>query len=171
MAPHTIFPRPLGSRISSVNLCSTGIADDRRDAHQSHSANHEPLQPLDLLELPGEGERCKQLFESGLVKLPMSITNAKDFKSCGAAFRQYLDLHFYWQSLTKQFPGLVPFSLRYGFAWRGGKYYNRSMPVRDLALLMGHDVKTHQKHYGQWTTDEDTKESVLRAVGTLMGAA
>ena len=34
---------------------------------------------------------------------------------------------------------------------------------------MGHDVKTHQKHYGQWTTDEDTKESVLRAVGDLAG--
>ena len=126
------------------------------------------LQPLDLKELPGEGERCKQLFESGLVKLPTSITNAKDFKSCGAAFRQYLDRHPYWQSLTKQFPGLVPYSLRHGFAWRGAKYYDRSMPVRDLALLMGHDVKTHQRHYGQWTTNEDAKESVKRTVGALM---
>ena len=36
--------------------------------------------------------------------------------------------------------------------------------------MMGHDVKTHQKYYGQWTSDEDTKESVLRAVGDLARA-
>ena len=32
---------------------------------------------------------------------------------------------------------------------------------------MGHDVRTHMKHYGQWTTDEDTKESVLLTPGVL----
>ena len=47
----------------------------------------------------------------------------------------------------------------------------RAVPVRDLASLMGHDVKIHQKHYGQWTTDEDTKESVRRAVGELANAS
>jgi hypothetical protein len=35
---------------------------------------------------------------------------------------------------------------------------------------MGHDLRTHQKHYGRWTTDEDKRESVMRAVGTLMAA-
>ena len=46
--------------------------------------------------------------------------------------------------------------------------HDRAVPIRDLAELMAHDAKTHQKHYGQWTTDEDTKESVLRAVGLLL---
>ena len=126
------------------------------------------LQPLDLKEMPGEGARCFQLYASGLVKLPTSISNAKDYKSCGAAFRQYLDRHPYWQSLQAEIKGLVPYSLRHGYAWRGAKYYDRSMPVRDLALLMGHDVKTHQKHYGQWTTNKDAKESVARTVGNLL---
>jgi len=35
---------------------------------------------------------------------------------------------------------------------------------------MGHDPKTHHKHYGGWTRDEDKKESVARAIGTLMTA-
>ena len=51
------------------------------------------------------------------------------------------------------------------------KYYDRPMPVRDLALLMGHDIKTHQKHYGQWTTNKDAKESVRRVVKELIGAS
>ena len=96
-----------------------------------------------------------------------SIRNAKDYENCGDAFRQYLDRHPDWISLKAEVRGLVPYSLRHGYAWRGAKYYNRSIPIRDLAALMGHTVKTHQKHYGQWTSDEDTKESVLRAVGDL----
>ena len=129
------------------------------------------LQPLDLQELPGEGARCLQLYASGLIKLPTAIANAKDFKTCGAAFRQYLYRHPYWQSLQTETNGLVPYSLRHGYAWRGAKYYTRAVPVRDLASLMGHDVKTHQKHYGKWTTDEDTKESVRRAVGEPANAS
>ena len=88
-----------------------------------------------------------------------------------AGFRQYLDRHPYWQSLQTETNGLVPYSLRHGYAWRGAKYYTRAVPVRDLSSLMGHDVKTHQKHYGQWTTNEDTKESVRRAVGELANAS
>lgn len=124
--------------------------------------------PLDLLSMPGEGQRVLQLFASGLVQLPTSIRNAKDFKSCGHAFRQYLDRHPYWQSLVAARPGLIPYSLRHGYAWRGSRYYDRPVPIRDLAGLMGHDPKTHHKHYGAWTRDEDKKESVRRAVGDLV---
>ena len=84
--------------------------------------------PLDLLSMPGEGQRVLQLFASGLVQLPTSIRNAKDFKSCSHAFRQYLDRHQYWQSLVAATPGLIPYSLRHGYAWRGSRYYDR--PVR-----------------------------------------
>lgn len=126
--------------------------------------------PLDLMSMPGEGERVLQLFSSGSVKLPTSILNAKDFKSCGHAFRQYLDRHPYWQSLVAARPGLIPYSLRHGYAYRGSRYYDRPVPVRDLAALMGHDPKTHHKHYGAWTSDKDKKESVARAVGTIVKA-
>ena len=128
------------------------------------------VEALDLKGMPGEGKRVLQLFSSGLVKLPTSIRNAKDFKACGHAFRQYLDRHPYWQSLLAATPGLIPYSLRHGYAWRGSRYYDRSIPVRDLADLMGHNPNTHYKHYGSFTTDEDKKESVRRAVGSLMAA-
>ena len=58
----------------------------------------------------------------------------------------------------------------YEYAWRGARYYDKAVPMRDLAALMGHDILTHTKYYGQWTTDEDIKESVLRAVGDLAKA-
>jgi len=74
------------------------------------------VEPLDLKGTPGEGKRVLQLFSSGLVKLPTSIRNAKDFKACGHAFRQYLDRHPYWQSLVAATPGLIPYSLRHGYA-------------------------------------------------------
>ena len=124
--------------------------------------------PLDLKELPGEGARVLQLYASGLVKLPTSIRNATDFKACGAAFRQYLDRHPCWQSLVAVTPDLVPYSLRHGYAWRGVKYYERSMPMRDLAALMGHDVRTHMRHYGSWTDDKGLKESALQVAGDFM---
>lgn len=124
--------------------------------------------PLDLKEMPGEGARVLQLYSSGLIKLPTSIFNAKDFKSCGTYFRQYLDRHPFWQSLVAATPGLTPYGLRHGYAWRGARYYDRSIPLRDLADLMGHDLRTHQKHYGNWTSDDDKRESVVRAVGSLI---
>jgi hypothetical protein len=124
--------------------------------------------PLDLKELPGEGARVLQLYASGLVKLPTSIRNATDFKTCGAAFRQYLDRHPCWQSLVAVTPALVPYSLRHGYAWRGVKYYERSMPMRDLAALMGHDVRTHMRHYGSWTDDKGLKESAFQVAGDFM---
>jgi integrase len=65
-------------------------------------------------------------------------------------------------------PGLTPYGLRHGYAWRGARYYDRPIPLRDLADLMGHDLRTHQKHYGNWTSDEDKRESVMRAVGSLI---
>ena len=102
---------------------------------------HRLVTPLDLKELPGEGSRVLRLYSSGLVKLPTAIRNAKDFKACGAYFRQYLDRHPHWQSLVKATPGLTPYSLRHGFAWRGVKYeaYAKPVPLRDLAKAMGHN--------------------------------
>ena len=55
---------------------------------------------------------------------------------------------------------MVPCSFRHGYAWRGAKYYDRSIPIQDLAALMGHTVKTHMKHYGKWTDDAGLMASV-----------
>lgn len=131
------------------------VGDVKRNRNSATKPKGKRLSlPLDLKDLPEEGTRVIAQYKSGLVKLPTSIRNAKDYKACGHAFRQYLDRHPYWQTLQKQVKGLVPYSLRHGFAWRGAKYYERSIPMRDLAALMGHDVKTHMRHYGKWTDDE-----------------
>jgi len=109
--------------------------------------------PLELKELPLEGVEVLRMYSFGGCKLPTSIRNAKDFKPCGDYFRQYLERNRFWQSLVSESPGIVPYSLRHGYAWRGAKYYGRSIPVRDMAALMGHDVRTHQRHYGAWTDE------------------
>ena len=57
---------------------------------------------------------------------------------------------------------LTPYSLRHGYAWRAAKYYPQPLPLRDTAKLMGHDLKTHIRHYGQWTDDASTKGQQLK---------
>jgi len=134
----------------------------KRNANTNEAQKNRLVMPLDLKELPNEGQRVLKQFESGLIKLPPAIRNAKQYKKCGDAFRQYLDRHPHWQSLVKSNSGLSPYGLRHGYAWRGSKYYSRSIPLRDLAALMGHDPKTHHKHYGKWTDEADIAETVER---------
>ena len=126
--------------------------------------------PLDIPGREGEGQRMLDLYISGLVKLPTQIETIKDndskvFKKCGDAFRQYLDRYKPWIALTKQVKGLTPYSLRHGYAWRGHKSYSRSIPVRDLAALMGHNPNTHHKHYGKWTDEAGLLEVVSLVTG------
>ena len=80
--------------------------------------------------------------------------------------------HDYWNSLKADKEGLVPYSLRDGYAWRAVKYehYEKAVPLRDLCDLMGHGSRTHLKHYGAWTSNKDKKDSVFRTVGTLIKA-
>ena len=72
--------------------------------------------------------------------------------------------------MVKANQGMTPYSLRHGYAWRGAKYYSRSIPLRDLAALMGHDPVTHQKHYGKWTDEAGLLEAVSLATGTKIAA-
>jgi len=99
--------------------------------------------PLDIPGREGEGQRMRDLFISGLVKLPTQIVNADTLKKCVDAFRQYLDRYKPWVVLTKQVKGLSPYSLRHSYAWREHKSYSRSISVRDLAAMMGHNPATH----------------------------
>ena len=94
--------------------------------------------PLDLLGREGEGARAVALLDSGLVKLPAAIRSqieAGSHKGVGDAFRQLLDRFPFWQSLVETTPGLTPYSLRHGYAWRGHKGYERPIPIRDLSGL------------------------------------
>ena len=127
--------------------------------------------PLDIPKREGEGKRMLDLYISGLVKLPTQIENADTFKKCGDAFRQYLDRYKPWVALTKQVKGLTPYSLRHGYAWRGHKSYNRSIPIRDLSALMGHDPNTHYKHYAKWIDEEGLSEAVSLAVHGKVAAS
>ncbi len=125
--------------------------------------------PLDLPGREGEGARALALLDSGLVKLPAAIRTqitACAHKGVGDAFRQLLDRFSFWQSLVAATPGLTPYSLRHGYAWRGHKAYERSIPVRDLAALMGHNPETHHRHYGKWTDEAGLEEAVARATAS-----
>lgn len=125
--------------------------------------------PLDLPGREGEGARAVALLDSGLVKLPTAILTqaaAASYKGVGDAFRQLLDRCPDWRSMVAATPGLTPYSLRHGYAWRGHKGYERSIAVRDLAALMGHNPATHHRHYGKWTDEAGLEEAVARAVAT-----
>ena len=163
--------RPAELMVLSVDDGNLKIGNVKRNAHSS--ATPKPprtVQELPLKEFQGEGARLVQLFQSGLVKLPKSIRNldAGAFKACGHSFRQYLDRNATWQSLKASNPELTPYSLRHGYAWRAAKYYPQPLPLRDTAKLMGHDLKTHIRHYGQWTDDASTKSAVEASIKSLV---
>lgn len=127
------------------------------------------------VEIPGrdhEGERVLRGYQSGQpeFRLPKAIrTQIKmvksgeknKFKDIGATFRQQLERSKAWQKLLEINPDLVPYSLRHGFAWRATFGKDRMTP-RVAAALMGHDPKTHNKHYGKWTDDESLLKEVQR---------
>ncbi|WP_216905746.1 site-specific integrase [Synechococcus sp. CCY 0621] len=117
--------------------------------------------PLELTDPSGagrdDGARALALLEAGLVGLPLPIRNAAatgEHKAVGDAFRQLLDRLPYWQGLAERTPGLSPYGLRHGFAWRGA-HRQPPIPLRDLAAVMGHSPATHLRHYGRWTAEAD----------------
>ena len=163
--------RPAELMVMTVEDGNLKIGNVKRNAHSS--ATPKPprtVQQLPIKEFQGEGARLVQLFQSGLEKLPKSIRNldAGAFKACGHTFRQYLDRNATWQSLKASNPELTPYSLRHGYAWRAAKYYPQPLPLRDTAKLMGHDLKTHIRHYGQWTDDASTKSAVEASIKSLV---
>ena len=91
----------------------------KRNANTNEAQKNRLVMPLDLIELPNEGQRVLKQFESGLIKLLPAIRNAMQYKKCGDTFSQYLDRHPYWQSLVKSNSDLSPYGLSHGYAWRG----------------------------------------------------
>ena len=138
--------------------------------------NPKPPRLVVALEIPGrsDGAKALKLYESGLVKLPKTLRNRiaavesgkGEFKAVGDEFRQLLDRYPYWSSMVAG-TELTPYSLRHGWAWRAHKAYDRSLPVRDAAALLGHTTSTHQRHYGSWTDEADMLQAVANLTGPI----
>ena len=127
------------------------------------------VKAIDIAGRDGEGERLLQLYASGLVKLPKSLRNqiAKveekgRFQDVGADFAQKLERYAPWRALVARNPGVTPYSLRHGYAWRAHCCSANAMHPRIAAALMGHNVATHLKHYGSWTDEASLEAAVER---------
>lgn len=132
------------------------------------SPKHRLVLPLDIPGREGEGQRMLELFHSGLVKLPralQSAINSRHYKKVGEAFRQLLIRYRPWRTLMEANPGLTPYSMRHGYAWRAHKCYPRPVSVRDISALMGHTPATHHQHYGQWVDEAGLLQAVENATG------
>ena len=128
---------------------------------------HRLVMAIDVVGREGEGDRMLQLYASGLVKLPKSLRNQiamveekGRFQDVGAEFAQKLERYRPWQSLVARTPGLTPYSLRHGYAWRAHCCSDNPLHPRIAAAYMGHNVATHLKHYGSWT-DEAALEAAM----------
>ncbi len=97
----------------------------------------------------------------------MRSVEAGAIKACDDTCGQYLDRNATWELLKASNPELTPYSLRHGYTWRAAKYCPQPLPLRDTAKLMGHDVKTHIRHYGQWTDDTSTKSAIETSIMSL----
>jgi len=81
-------------------------------------------------------------------------------KGAGASIGQHLTRRVpLWDSLRKESPGLVPYSLRHGYALRA---HQLGIMPRAAAALLGHSLQTHSSHYGRWT-DEATVDGAVDA--------
>ena len=126
--------------------------------------------------------RYLRLLESGLVKLPQAIRTqiAKcvdaegkvigAMKPIGDEFTQQLtrfknaEGNHIWKSLQQQTKGLTANGLRHGYAFRAHKC-GAGMDAFTAANLMGHDAKTHIKHYAQWIDEATLEDRVAQWEG------
>jgi len=136
------------------------------------------IAPLNLPNLPNEGERVLSLYESGKLKFPSRIEkviakhNDKNnpfnfdldgYKPIGEKFGKLLAEFWFWKELKKKNPNYVAYSFRHSFAWRGSMETSPALPLRTICAYLGHDESTHLKHYGHWTSDAENKKRIEEA--------
>ncbi len=146
------------------------IFDMQKSRTAQARAKERLVLPLDLPGRPGLGAQLAAQWASGLVKFPPQIESAiasGDLKLVGDAFRQYLNRVGPWRALTASTPGLTPYSLRHGYAWRAHKCYDRALSVRDCAALMGHAAEIHMRYYGSWSDEQGLREAVAGLTADL----
>lgn len=142
---------------------------------RNKAAKPQRVIPVDPPNMKGEGARLLAQYESGLVKLPLAVSNAikrvdkefketkkRSYKPIGDAIRQLLKRHWYWKNLEKQKAGLVPYSLRHGFAYRCHVEIENPISVTEVAGLMRHTPDTHTKHYARWIDEAALERAVER---------
>ena len=156
--------RPAELAVLSVDDGKLYVGSQVKRNLNTKNKNRPPRRVI-ALEIQGrvDGQRALQAYESGSVKLPQPVLNAidtGDFKAVGQAVAQLLRKNSCWTQLKQQINGLVPYSLRHGYAWRAHKHYSRALSVRDAAALMGHTPVIHNQHYGRWTDEQGLEDAV-----------
>ena len=122
---------------------------------------------LDLKGQPGEARSAaKEFLAKGISGLPRAVrTQIKrvaarnSYREVGAAYAQILQRYKPWQELVKRNPGLRPYGLRHGWAWRAHKYSSRPLHYSQAAAFMGHSVETHLKYYSSWVNRKELEEA------------
>ena len=143
----------------------------RNKATRGKKQKNRLVLPFDVPGREGEGERLVMLWRTGTIRFPQAVLNRinevemKGFKPVGDEIRQQLERFKFWQGLVAANPGLIPYSLRHGCAYRMHKSYDRPLSIRDAAALLGHTPQEHHASYGQWIDEAGLIEAVERITG------
>ena len=165
--------RPAELAVLDINENEQAIVWNNIVKRNRRTMNKKPwprlVLPLDIPGRKGEGQKLFDMWRKGLVKLPNALLNAiekakvtSNYKQVGDALHQLLERNEHWQNLL-MVANVTPYSLRHSYAWRGHRSYSISIPVRDMAKMMGHSVTVHQKDYGSWVDDVSLLNIVAKA--------
>ena len=143
----------------------------RNKATRGKKQKNRLVLPFDVPGREGEGERLVMLWRTSTIRFPQTVLNRineveeKGFKPVGDEVRQQLERFKFWQGLQAANPGLTPYSLRHGCAYRMHKSYDRPLSIRDAAALLGHTPQEHHASYGQWVDEAGLIDAVERITG------
>ena len=165
-----------GIRISEIAgmKIKDGIVEITTLKQNEKTMNEEPhtriVQPLNLPNLPKEGEKIVANLESGKITFPDPIKRAlaksnddEGYKLIGERFGKMINRFWFWKQLKEENPDYVPYGFRHSFAWRASMEVVPAIPFRVLAQLMGHDLQTHLQYYGSWSNDKENKKRIEEA--------
>ena len=155
----------------------------KRDAKAIEQGTEKPerlVKPLDLNGREGLGREMAMLWHNGRGqrKLPLAIRNEiakvgekNSFKEVGAAFSQLLTRYRYWEILIKKTPGLKPYGLRHGWAWRAHKNSEKQLHYSQASALLGHTTRVHLDYYSSWVSEDELEKAVEEYNLNLKGVA
>ena len=144
----------------------------KRDAKAIEQGTEKPerlVKPLDLNGREGLGKELAMLWNNGrgVRKLPLAIRNEiakveekNTFKEVGAAFSQLLTRYRYWKIVVKKTPGLKPYGLRHGWAWRAHKNSEKQLHYSQASALLGHTTRVHLDYYSSWVSEDELEKAV-----------
>ena len=144
----------------------------KRDAKAIEQGTEKPerlVKALDLNGRRGLGKRMALLWDNGKgqIKLPLAVRNEiarveekNTFKEVGAAFSQLLTRYRYWKNLVRKTPGLKPYGLRHGWAWRAHKNSEKQLHYSQAAALLGHTTRVHLDYYSSWVSEDELEKAV-----------